>query len=120
MKPSIKKIDTSQEYFFIEGCHILELSNAPDDPDLSIARARLSPGRTTLWHFLSETSERYVILQGEGRVEIGEMPPRIVAPGDVVIIPPGIRQRITNTGSADLIFLAICSPRFTQDAYKSL
>ena len=32
----------------------------------------------------------------------------------------GDDQRITNTGEDDLIFLAICSPRFVPDAYEPL
>ena len=38
----------------------------------------------------------------------------------MVLIPPGTRQRITNTGDADLIFLAVCTPRFTRVAYEDL
>jgi oxalate decarboxylase/phosphoglucose isomerase-like protein (cupin superfamily) len=29
-------------------------------------------------------------------------------------------QRITNTGAEDLVFLAICSPRFSQDVYEDI
>jgi mannose-6-phosphate isomerase-like protein (cupin superfamily) len=59
-----------------------------------------------------------VILEGQGRVEVGDLPATDVDPGDVVLIPPGCRQRIANTGPRDLIFLAICSPRFMPDAYE--
>jgi oxalate decarboxylase/phosphoglucose isomerase-like protein (cupin superfamily) len=40
--------------------------------------------------------------------------------GDIVIIPTMIRQRITNTGSADLIFLALCTPRYQKSAYEDV
>jgi oxalate decarboxylase/phosphoglucose isomerase-like protein (cupin superfamily) len=30
------------------------------------------------------------------------------------------RQRITNIGPDDLVFLAICSPRFSQDTYEDI
>lgn len=120
MNPCVKKFDIGEEYFFVEGCHILEMSNSPDDPEVSIARARVEPGKTTARHRLKGVSERYVILEGRGQVEIGDMPPRKVATGDVVLIPPLTPQRISNTGSDDLIFLAICSPRFTGTAYESL
>jgi oxalate decarboxylase/phosphoglucose isomerase-like protein (cupin superfamily) len=53
-------------------------------------------------------------------VEIGDLPPQNVNAGDVVLIPPLCRQRITNTGKADLLFLAICTPRFRQDAYEDI
>lgn len=107
------------EYFFEEGCFILELLNDPAEPDLSIARARVPAGTTTRWHRLQETRERYLILQGKGRVEVGDDAPRNVEVGDVVNIPPMTRQRISNTDTQDLIFLAICSPRFQRQNYFS-
>lgn len=102
-----------------ERCHIVELSNGADDPAVSIARARVEPGVTTRWHRLRGIAERYVILEGSGRVELGDALARDVGPGDVVLIPPECAQRITNTGSSDLIFLAICTPRFEWGAYSA-
>ena len=107
MKEDIRSLDPSSEYRIDEGCYITEVSNSHADPELSIARARVEPGRTTRWHRLDGTVERYVITAGNGRVEVADLPPSDVGPGDVVLIPPGQRQRITNTGDADLIWLAI-------------
>lgn len=120
MKSSIKKCDLSREYYFDEGCFITELSNTPDDPVVSIARARVETGVTTQWHYLRGVTERYVILEGSGRVEVGDIDPQVVNAGDVVIIPPEVRQRISNIGEGSLIFLAICSPRFEKEIYVSL
>jgi mannose-6-phosphate isomerase-like protein (cupin superfamily) len=120
MKASITKKDKSKEYYTSEQCYITELSNTPDDPDVSIARARVEPGVTTRWHRLQGTSERYFILSGRGLVEIGEQTPQEVTAGDIVFIPPMCRQRITNIGKNDLIFLAICTPRFLQDVYEDI
>ncbi len=120
MKPEIRPLQADREFFTPEQCHIIEVSNSPDDPEVSIARARVEPGVTTHWHRLADTTERYVVLEGRGRVEIGELSPADVGPGDVVLIPPMCRQRITNTGDRDLVFLAICTPRFRQAAYESL
>jgi mannose-6-phosphate isomerase-like protein (cupin superfamily) len=121
MKPEVKRYNTSKEYFFAEGCHINELSNSTEDADVSIARARVEPGQTTRWHYLEDIAERYVLLEGSGLVEVEGLPAHIpalqVTAGDVVVIPPGARQRIQNTGDDDLVFLAICTPRFTADAY---
>ena len=118
MNHHIKRFDPSQEYYFEEGCHIVETSNSASDEDVSIARARVAPGRQTQWHFLENTTERYVIIQGCGLVEVGKADPCAVSAGDLVIIPPGTRQRIRNDGAADLIFLAICSPRFEKENYR--
>ena len=120
MRASVLKSDPGSEYFFTEGCFITELSNSGDDTQLSIARARVEPGRTTRWHCLSDTAERYVILEGSGRVEIDDLPASAVAAGDVVLIPPLTRQRIANTGEVDLVFLALCSPPFRQHNYRDL
>jgi mannose-6-phosphate isomerase-like protein (cupin superfamily) len=109
--------DEAAEYYTDERCHINELSNTATDPAVSIAQARVEPGVTTRWHQVLGTTERYVILSGQGTVEVGLLPPTPVKPGAVVLIPPGCRQRIANTGSTDLVFLAICSPRFEQRNY---
>lgn len=116
---AIRRFRLDEEYFFPEGCHIVEVSNSDAD-DISIVRARVEPGVTTRWHRLRDTTERYVILAGTARVEVGAIAPTEVTTGDVVIIPPGTRQRITNTGATDLLFLAICSPRFTETQYELL
>jgi len=120
MKEAIKHQNLSNEFYTSEKCYITELSNTPDDPDASIARAKVKPGVTTRWHRLMGTVERYYILNGTGRVEVGKLSPKEVKPGDIVLIPPMCRQRITNIGSEDLIFLAICTPRFSKDVYKDV
>ncbi len=111
---------TNPEYFFREGCFITELSNCADDPALSIARARVEPGHTTRWHRLRDTIERYVILSGTGLVEIGGEPARTVSTGAIVFIPALRPQRIKNIGNDDLIFLAICTPRFVPENYQDI
>ncbi len=120
MKEAIKKQDVSNEFYTPEKCYITELSNTPDDPNVSIARARVEPGVTTRWHRLIGTIERYYIVTGRGRVEVGKLAPQEVDSGDVVLIPPMGCQRITNIGSEDLIFLAICTPRFSNDVYEDI
>ena len=111
--------DAGSEFWFHEGCHIIELLNDPAEPEVSIARARVEAGVTTRWHSLDGTRERYVILEGEGRVEVGDQPPTRVGPGDLVLIPAGVRQRIHNPGDDDLVFLAICTPRFRPACYRN-
>jgi mannose-6-phosphate isomerase-like protein (cupin superfamily) len=120
MIEQVKKTDLSEEYYFHEGCFITEYSNSDDDEDCSIARARVKTGKVTKWHSLENTTERYVIVAGTGLVEVGVDTSEHVASGDVVIIPAGVRQRITNNGSEDLVFLAICTPRFQPENYTDL
>ena len=119
VNPAVKS-SFPPEFYLAENCFVTELSNTPDDPELSIAKARVAPRQTTRWHRLLGIAERYYILSGSGRVEVGDLLSQDLKPGDVVIIPAMCRQRITNTGSADLIFLAICTPRFSQAAYEDV
>ncbi|BBO75748.1 hypothetical protein DSCW_31650 [Desulfosarcina widdelii] len=120
MNPRIRRAKPEDEYYFKEGCHILEMSNAPDDPEVSIARARVAPGVTTRLHRLDGITERYVILEGSGQVSLGGQAAQTVGPGDVVIIPPRCSQQIENSGTTDLLFLAICTPRFIPEAYEDM
>jgi mannose-6-phosphate isomerase-like protein (cupin superfamily) len=119
MDPRIIKHDASREHVTEERCHILESWNDARDPDVAIARARVEPGVTTARHIL-EVDERYVITSGHGRVEVDGLEASEVEPGDVVVIPAGRAQRITNTGEADLVFLCICTPRFQQRHYHDV
>ena len=120
MKALIKHYSADKEYLTEERCYITELSNSEDDPDVSIARARVEPGITTRWHRLRGTIERYSIISGKGVMELDGQQPREVSTGDTVIIPSMCSQRITNIGNEDLLFLAICSPRFTETAYQDM
>lgn len=112
--------EAAMEFLTAERCFILETYNTSNDETLSIARARVPPGVTTALHAVEGTTERYIIAEGRGRVEVGEMPSAEVGPGDVVVIPPGTRQRIGNLGSTDLIFYCVCTPRFLGKNYRSL
>ena len=108
------------EHWFEEGCHIQEIANTADDPDISVARARVAAGGRTQWHCLENTVERYLVTRGAGIVEVGDIAPTAVAAGDLVVIPPGVRQRISNEGDTDLVFYAICTPRFRPENYRTL
>ncbi|WP_028582362.1 cupin domain-containing protein [Desulfogranum japonicum] len=108
------------EFYTNEKCFITELLNSDADADCSVARARIEPGITTELHALLGTTERYVILEGEGVVEIDGCPATRVTTYDVVWIPEGACQRITNSGTGDLVFLAICTPRFRPGNYLNM
>jgi mannose-6-phosphate isomerase-like protein (cupin superfamily) len=119
MNTEIRYAHSSREVPTPENCFILEIANDPGDPDVSIARARVLPAVTTDWHRVEGIDERYVIVRGIGRVEIGDLPPTIVGEGDVVRIPANTPQRIANIGDDDLVFFCVCTPRFVPSAYVS-
>lgn len=102
-----------------ERCAISEHLNLPDSPEASLALATVAPGVTTRLHSVEGIVERYVILRGTGLVEVGGRTAP-VSPGDCVLIPAGVPQRIANTGEGPLEFYCLCTPRFRQDAYRDL
>jgi mannose-6-phosphate isomerase-like protein (cupin superfamily) len=77
----------------------------------SLAEARLPPGGKTTPHFHPQTEEIYYILEGEGRMTIGDETCE-VEPGDAIAIPPGAVHTITNAGSITLKFLCCCAPGY--------
>lgn len=110
---------TDNEFFLTEeGCWISQWWDTTDDPVVSLARARVEPGVTTNWHSLDNVTERYVILEGAGHMQVGAEWRKDVTPGDSIYIPDGTPQRIANTGSGQLLFLVICTPRFDRAVYR--
>ena len=107
-----------EEFATSERCFITELLNQPSQPDASLARARFEPGVATQLHAL-DVEETYVIEAGSGIMEVDGERFR-VGPGDSVLIPERIPQRIENDGVEDLIFLCLCRPRFRSEGYVNL
>ena len=114
MQPKIVKANSPNEYLTPEHCYIAENYS---DKDVSIARATVKSGVTTLAHHLVGVQEIYLITNGQGKVIIGGLETTDVGVGDVVIIPPQTSQKVTNTGKTNLVFYCICTPRFTEACY---
>lgn len=114
MKQKIVKAKSLSEYLTPERCFIAENYSSSA---VSIARARVEAGVTTVAHHLRGVEEIYVITSGKGKVSVGNLQPAEVEAGDVVVIPAGTSQKITNTGNTDLIFYCICTPKFTENCY---
>lgn len=108
-----------EEYFYKEGCYIEEWMNDAENPEMSVAQVRVEAGQQTQLHSLRNTVERYVILEGSARVSVGEDEWHVTAK-DVVTIAADVPQCIKNLEQSDLVFLAICSPRFELDNYIDL
>lgn len=119
MKSGVVRPDAEAEFLTPERCAILEAWNDNSDNAVSIARARVDPGVITQLHRLN-VDERYVVVEGRGLVRVGEQPLAEVRPGDVVLIPAGTEQQITNDGESVLVFYCICSPRFDPAGYEAL
>ncbi|MDD3791974.1 MAG: cupin domain-containing protein [Candidatus Bathyarchaeota archaeon] len=114
-QPKIIKKITPKEYFTSERCYVAENYSTET---VSIARATVKPGVTTKAHHLKNSvQEIYIITSGKGKVQIGNLEPTEVSPGDVVVIPANTSQKISNIGKSDLVFYCVCTPRFTEECY---
>lgn len=80
----------------------------------SLAEATLPPGAETEEHYHPRSEEIYYVLHGRGLMTLkGDR--REVGPGDGILIPPGTRHRIRNTGQEPLVFLCCCSPPYSHE-----
>ena len=114
MKPKIVKANSLKENPTSEQCFITENYSTEN---ISIAQARVKPRITTLAHHLIGVNEIYLVTSGEGQVDVGDLQPTKVASGDLIVIPAGCSQRISNIGKTDLVFYCVCTPKFTSECY---
>jgi mannose-6-phosphate isomerase-like protein (cupin superfamily) len=77
----------------------------------SVAHAIVPRGESTLPHALKNSTELYYILEGSGEIHIGSQSAPVHA-GQIILIPRGRKQYIRNTGSGDLVFLCIVTPKW--------
>jgi mannose-6-phosphate isomerase-like protein (cupin superfamily) len=105
----ISSLAAAQPFTTKDGSTIRELHHTPAQ---SLAEASLPPGGATLRHYHRRSEEIYLIVEGEGELEIdGEQ--RRVAAGDAALIPPGARHRIVAAGPLRL--LCCCAPPYSHD-----
>lgn len=82
--------------------------------NISLAEASLKPGQAAEYHLHQTSLEIYYILEGEGLMEIEEEEKRVT--GDqAILIPPGNKHRITNTGDGQLRLLCFCYPPYSDE-----
>ena len=111
--------EAAPEFWTEERCYISELCNTGFNPGASLAIARVEPGVTTQLHSLEGTTETYIVIEGQGRMEVNGHAFGIKS-GDQVVIPSGVSQRVTSTGEEDLRFYCLCVPRFEPGCYVNL
>ncbi len=81
----------------------------------SLAEAIVPPGKTTYLHLHISSEEIYCILEGKGKIRVGEDKVEVEA-GDTIFIPPSSPHQITNISSSqDLRFLCCCVPPYSHD-----
>jgi len=66
----------------------------------------VSPGKRLSYQRHKKRSEHWYITQGNGEVTLdGKV--ELVSPGSIIQVPQGMLHRISNTGSAELIFIEV-------------
>jgi mannose-6-phosphate isomerase-like protein (cupin superfamily) len=89
-----------------------EIREFHDTSAQSLAEASLGRGQSTQRHYHAASEEIYVVLEGEGELEIdGER--RGVGVGDAALIPAGAWHEITAT--SPLRLLCCCAPPYSDD-----
>jgi mannose-6-phosphate isomerase-like protein (cupin superfamily) len=112
----VQNIDRAPAFVTKDGSEIRELLAHRNSclRNQTLAEARLPAGVCTAAHHHVKTEEIYYVLEGRGRMRVGEET-RQVAAGDAVAIPPGAVHQITNTGATVLKFLCCCAPGYEHD-----
>jgi mannose-6-phosphate isomerase-like protein (cupin superfamily) len=94
-----------------DGCRLRELLHPERDAaeiPYSLAIAYVEAGKSTYKHLLRQT-EVYYIIQGIGRMHIGDEMQE-VNEGDAIVVPKSMAQWIDNIGENVLVFAVIVSP----------
>jgi len=118
-EPRIVKAGSRKAEYTAERCLISEIWGSTDDEAVSIARAVVKPEVATVTHHLSSVNEIYLITNGKGKITVEGLKETEVGKGDLVFIPAGTSQKITNMGKTKLVFFCICTPKFTAECYHS-
>ncbi len=112
----IQNINQAEPFTTKDGSEIRELLANRNSciEKQSLAEARLPVGGRTTPHFHPQTEEIYYILEGAGKMQIGDEVQE-VGPGDAIAIPPGQTHQITNMGNIVLKFLCCCAPGYEHE-----
>ncbi len=107
---------TAEEFITLDGSRVVELVRPEREGsvNLSLARATVEVGRSTLWHRHRVAEEIYYVLQGEGLLE-REGQRELIGVGAARLIPAGTEHRITCTSAQPLVILCACSPPYTDE-----
>lgn len=116
---TIVKRSEVQPFCDDDGAVIRELA-APSNSALqrlSVAEIVIKADQGASVHHHNEIEEVYHIVDGSGVMHLDGRAQH-VGPGDTVIILPGTRHRLQNTGHNDLLMIVICAPPFSaQDTH---
>jgi mannose-6-phosphate isomerase-like protein (cupin superfamily) len=113
----IRTRDRVPAFVTADGSTIRELVGLRATPGVSahsLAEASLAPGQATERHYHGLTEETYYLVQGRGLMELDGETAKVAA-GDAILIPPGSRHQIRNTGEGPLRLLCACAPPYRDE-----
>ena len=111
----VRSRDDAEAFTTKDGSTIRELLGTQHGAaNQSLAEATLDPGQATQRHYHARSEELYVLLDGEGEMEV-DGASRAVCAGDAILIPPGAWHRITAAADAPLRFLCCCAPAYRHE-----
>jgi mannose-6-phosphate isomerase-like protein (cupin superfamily) len=112
----ISKLDELESFTTLDGSSIRELAGPAwtAAENQSLAEATVPPGRETFEHYHRTSEEIYYFTAGSGRMRLGDEEQDVNA-GDTVVIPPGVRHKLRNTGDEPLVLLCCCAPAYSHE-----
>jgi mannose-6-phosphate isomerase-like protein (cupin superfamily) len=112
----LTSLQAVEPFVTLDGSQIRELAGVPTGNALnqSLAEATVPPGGETQEHFHRAAEEIYFFTHGRGRLRVGE-DLRDMEPGDAVVISPGQRHKLWNTGGEPLRLLCCCAPAYSDE-----
>jgi mannose-6-phosphate isomerase-like protein (cupin superfamily) len=110
------RLEDREQFVTADRSLIRELVGIPSGNSVqqSIAEATVPPEAETVEHYHRTTEEVYLFTSGEGRMRLGDEEADVRA-GDTVVISPGVRHKLWNTGPRPLVLLCCCAPPYRDD-----
>jgi mannose-6-phosphate isomerase-like protein (cupin superfamily) len=110
------RLEDRESFITADGSSIRELAGIPSGNAVnqSLAEATVPPGGETIEHYHRVSEEIYYFTAGAGRKRLGDEEGEVRA-GDTVVIAPGTRHKLFNTGDAPLVLLCCCSPAYSHE-----
>lgn len=71
---------------------------------------RLAPGQASTRHRHVTQTELYVVIEGTGRMRIGDGEPLTLAPQSCVLVEPATVRQVFNDTAADALWLVVGTP----------
>jgi mannose-6-phosphate isomerase-like protein (cupin superfamily) len=107
-------LEQLEAFITADGATIRELAGPAWTParNQSLAEATVEPGEQTAEHYHPRSEELYYFVSGVGRMRLGDEEAPI-GPGDCVVIVPGTRHKLFNTGDEPLVLLCCCAPAYS-------